>query len=384
LDIHSEEGSLNSLVRSLLVVVALVALLAACGSAVIVSQLRSTPSNSNIAQEFVVEDGDTLPLVSERLQRAKLIKQAILFRTLARFQPPKYPIQAGTYYFSPNMPMRQILEALHTPRGEVVAKEIKGVRVPEGARLEEIAAAVSERMDFDPEEFLQVARNGDYFKTLTDKNDEPKYPVLKDLPEGASLEGYLFPDTYNFFETDTITDTIEKLVARFEEQFGVATANQTIQNRSVHEIVTMASIVQRESGSTEGMKMVASVFWNRINPDKEFAGGRLDADPTVQYIVGNEENWWPNINNTMTLEDIQNLQSPYNTRVNAGLPPGPISAPSLAALTAAAEPADTNFFFFVAKCNEPGHNFAETPEEFAQFEQELLECDVEETPTEEQ
>lgn len=364
---------MNSLLRSLLVVVALVALLITCGAQVLVSELRRPAhADDNIAREFVVEEGDTIATVASRLQRQGLIRQAIWFRLLARSQEPEAPLQVGTYYFSPSMTMRQMLEALHTPRATGEYEEVT-VRIGEGTRLEEIADAISAALNFSSEEWLAVARNGSHFKNLTE-NGEPVYSFLRDLPDEASLEGYLFPDTYNFFKTATITDTVDIMLARFGEMYEQATAEQTIEGRSIHEIVTMASIVQRESGNPEEMGLVASVFWNRLDPNRDFPGRLLGADPTVQYAVGKPGDWWPNLHQNYTVEQLLAIDSPYNTRIYPGLPPGPISAPSFAALKAAAQPAQTDYLFFVAKCGGGGHNFATNAAEHARYEQEFINC----------
>jgi UPF0755 protein len=196
------------------------------------------------------------------------------------------------------------------------------------------------------------------------------------LPDGASLEGYLFPDTYRLRQTATVTDVIDIMLSNFDEKYAAFETEVRVQ-RNIHEIVTMASIVQRESGNTEEMAKISAALWNRLKP--EYAGetgnGRLQSDPTLQYARGTPGNWWPNIN-SLSLDEINNDPSPYNTRVQPGLPPGPISNPGAAALEAAAKPDESQrYFYFVASCTAPGtHNFATTFEEFQRLEQEAQSC----------
>jgi UPF0755 protein len=126
------------------------------------------------------------------------------------------------------------------------------------------------------------------------------------------------------------------------------------------------------------MPQIAAVFWNRLKPEHvaETGNGRLQSDPTLQYALGKPGDWWPKLD-TLTVEQIDANTNPYNPRVNPGLPPGPISAPGLAALRAAARPdaSDPPYLYFVASCeNQGAHNFATSIAEFQQFEQEYLNC----------
>jgi UPF0755 protein len=263
------------------------------------------------------------------------------------------------------MTMSQIMIALQS--GSRVA-DVQ-VTLREGLRLEEIAAALEAAGVVGAEPFLEAARDGQRFRD--------QYFLLGQLPPEATLEGYLFPDTYRFPREAAPEVIIRTMLDRFVEQY--ATIERTVQvpNASVHQIVTMASIVQREAALEAEMPLIAGVFWNRLKPENALivAGGQLGADATVQYALGfsdAEETWW---RKTITLDDLQ-VDSPYNTRNRAGLPPGPIAAPGLAALGAAARPDDgLGYLFFVADCARDGsHQFAASFEEFQQYEAEWLAC----------
>ncbi len=365
-------ASLSKTMRALFLGVALVALMISCAGYVFLSEVRRPADSVAAPVEFVVEEGDATSTIATNLRTAGLIRQPLLFSMLVRAQGFDGRLQSGSYVLSPDMTMSQIIALMRT------SQRAPGVTVSfaEGSRLEQIAErlALSNLPNVSAESFLGAARDGAAFKDRT--------ALLSNLPPGASLEGYLFPDTYEFAATATVTDVIGTMLDRFDEQYRTFETEVLVPNVSVHQIVTMASIVQREAGSTDEMPRIAAVFWNRLKPEyrDETGGGRLQADPTVQYILGAPGEWWPKLDQ-LTVEQIngagQNTPlAAYNTRVNTELPPGPISAPGLAALRAAARPDESQvFLYFVASCSQPGaHNFAATNEEFLRFQEEYLAC----------
>lgn len=344
--------------------VALISFMVACAGYAFLSELRRPVNDQPKAIEFEVVDGDSTSTIAGKLRQEGLIRQPLLFSYLVRSKGLDSSLQQGVYTLSPSMTMGEIIAALQvsTPFEE------RTVQVIEGLRMEEIASIVgaADLPEVTEQGFLDAARDGAAFKA--------KFALLSALPDGASLEGYLFPDTYRIATTATVTDVIDIMLNRFDEQYKTFETEVKVE-RNVHEIVTMASIIQREAARSDEMPNIAAVFWNRLKPEfvAETGNGKLQADPTLQYVLGTPEKWWPNVNE-LTPEQIEN-PNPYNTRVTPGLPPGPISNPGLAALRASARPSDEAYLYFVASCNEPGaHNFATSIEEFQAFEQEYLNC----------
>lgn len=272
-------------------------------------------------------------------------------------------LEAGVYVLSPTMTMDEIVVQLQN--SQVAEAELV---MREGLRLEEIAAIIDRSGVVSGEEFLAAAQDGERFRN--------NYFLLSSLPEGASLEGYLFPDTYRIAANTTADDIVTLMLDRFAEQFATIERNIQVPNANVHQIVTMASIVQREAALVEEMPQISAVFWNRLLPENApVVAGRLGADPTVQYALGYsdaEQTWW---RRNLTVDDLA-IDSPYNTRLREGLPPGPIANPGLAALTAAAQPdSSAPYLFFVADCALDGsHNFAVDFAEFQQYEADYLAC----------
>ncbi|HWQ11956.1 MAG TPA: endolytic transglycosylase MltG [Roseiflexaceae bacterium] len=357
---------LSKTLRALFLGVALVSLTVACAGYILLSEIRRPAGGGDEPVEFVVEQGDSTSQIATRLKDEGLIRQPLLFTILVRSQGLEGNLQAGRYLLRPSMTMGEIIAALQSSRVEEIQ-----ITIPEGARLEEIAQQIGSAglANITEEEFLRVARDGAAF--------QQGHFLLSSLPPGASLEGYLFPDTYRFAVTATVEEVVETMLRRFDEQYASFETEVTVSGVDVHDIVTMASIVQREAAREDEMPKIAAVFWNRLKPEHqaETGGGKLQADPTVQYVLGQRGNWWPKLD-TLSAEEINGIASPYNTRANPGLPPGPISNPGLAALRAAARPdSSAPYLYFVASCTNPGaHNFAVTFEEFQRFEQEYLAC----------
>ncbi|GAB4111555.1 MAG: endolytic transglycosylase MltG [Roseiflexaceae bacterium] len=352
--------------RALFLGIGVLSLAIACISFAVLSEIRRPAGTNADPVEFIVEPGDSTSAIATRLGSEELVRQPLLFTLLVRMQGLDGQLQAGRYILRQNMSMGEIIAALQISRVEEIQ-----VTIVEGSRLEEIAEQIGDLglISVDQQLFLETARNGAAFQA--------DHFLLSNLPPGASLEGYLFPDTYRFAVTASVTEVVETMLDRFDQQFATFEKEIQVSNANVHQIVTMASIIQREAAREDEMGKISSVFWNRLKPEylAETGGGKLQADPTVQYVLGQPGTWWPKLD-TLSAAEINSITSPYNTRATPGLPPGPIAAPGLAALRAAAQPDTTAaYLYFVASCTDPGaHNFAATFEEFQRFEQEYLNC----------
>jgi UPF0755 protein len=350
--------------RALMLGIALIALVVACSGYIVLNEIVSPAAAEGQPVEITIEPGDTTSAIATKLRAANVIRQPVFFIALVRLKDLDGQLQAGRYVLSPTMTMSDMLAALQNSRVEEIQ-----VTIPEGLRLEEIAERIGETGVVSAEEFLAAARNSTAFKD--------QYFLLNSLPADASLEGYLFPDTYRIAETASVTEVITLMLDNFNEQYSSLERDVRVADVNVHQIVTMASVVQREAALVEEMPQIAAVFWNRLKPENadETGGGKLQADATVQYALGYslaEQTWW---RKDLTVDDLQ-IASPYNTREQVGLPPGPISNPGLAALRAAAQPDESaNYLYFVADCAKDGsHNFATTFAEFQSYEAEFLAC----------
>jgi len=290
---------------------------------------------------FTIESGETAVTIAARLAEAGFISDAELFRLYIRYHGVDAGLEAGDFDLRRNMTMEEITEALQHARMEEVT-----VTIPPGWRIEQIAEMLERENVMPADAFLALARQGTF-----------AYAVLSDRPQGSSLEGYLFPETYRLPAQATALDLVERMLKTFEQRF-TPEMRQAIHGRglTIHDAVILASIVEREGVVAEELPSIADVYLNRIEQ-----GMYLQADPTFQYARGYDVasgKWWA----PFEVEDVTRVESPYNTFLNAGMPPGPICNPSQAALEAVVNPADTNYLFFYAK-GDGTHAFAATYEE---------------------
>ncbi|MDI6695920.1 MAG: endolytic transglycosylase MltG [Anaerolineales bacterium] len=298
-------------------------------------------------QSFAVELGEPTYEITRRLEAEGLIQDADLFRLYLIYAGLDTSIQAGEYTLSARMSPVEIARALQDSTPSEVT-----FRILAGWRLEEIAAALpTSGLTFTPEAFLSYA-----------VTPPLSLPMIHELPPGSSLEGFLFPDRYRLPRDTGIQEFIQILLQRFNSQVDAELREGFArQGLDLVQAVTLASIVQREAVDANEMSLIASVFLNRLA-----AGMRLDSDPTIQYALGfqsDQNTWWKN---PLTLKDLQ-IESPYNTYLHPGLPPGPICNPGLEALRAVAFPAQSPYYYFRAACDGSGkHLFSETLEEHQQ------------------
>lgn len=309
--------------------------------------LKSSRDPQGTDRPFQVQLGDSTFAITNRLQAEGLIADAQALRDYMVYAGLDTTIQAGEYTLSPRMTAVEIAHAMQdaTP-SEVV------FRILPGWRREEIAAALpTSGLSFTPGEFLaRVAA------------PPPAFTQAESLPPRASLEGFLYPDSYRLSRQISLDDFIATLLEDFQAKltYDIRQGFQQ-QELDLFQAVTLASMVQREAIVEDEMPLIASVFLNRM-----VTGMKLDSDPTVQYSLGynkTQGTWWTN---PLSAEDLQ-INSPYNTYLNSGLPLGPISNPGLSALQAVAFPAQTPYFFFRAACDGSGrHSFAKTFQEHQQ------------------
>ena len=300
--------------------------------------LLTTPADVNGASlQFDVSEGESVGSVANRLEQFGFIRDGHAFLDYLIYMGMDTSLQAGSYTLSPAMSIIDIAREMQ----DSSPLDVVFVVLP-GWRMEEIAASLpTSGLAATPEEFLSAART----------------PLREPfLAEAISNEGFLLPDTYILPRATNAETLVETLVRNFSQHLTVQLEND-IENQglTVYQAVILASLVERETVKAEEMPVIASVFINRWNN-----GWHMQSDPTVQYAIGMDGNWWPN---PLSAFDLQ-FDSPFNTYVYPGLPPAPIANPSLEALEAVANPASTNYFFFRAQCDGSGyHNFAETLEE---------------------
>jgi UPF0755 protein len=296
--------------------------------------------------DLEVMPGESAAQVIETLAQANIVDDAGLLRLYLRYRGLDRGIEAGRYSLDGAMSLRELANALQSASASSLA-----ITIPEGWRREQIAEHLAAQIPgFSAEEFLNASAQ-----------IPPGYSFSSDAPLGASLEGFLFPETYLLDPEADAANLVSRMLETFEAQLDepLRTAIRD-QGLNLYQAVTLASIVEREAVVPDERARIAAVFLNRLA-----AGMTLDADPTVQYVLGKQPDgsWWKP---ALTFDDLQ-LPSAYNTYLEPGLPPGPIANPGYASLKAVGFPAETNELYFRAMCDGSGrHAFAETFEQHLQ------------------
>jgi UPF0755 protein len=304
----------------------------ACASGLLFMHLMSWAdqpyATENQDKIFTVLPGQGLKQTAAFLKAEGLISDEMRFTLLARLEDKDKLIKAGEYFLSTTMAPRQIL-------GQLVEGRVHLYRltIPEGYTLVQIAAAVGDAGLAPAAAFLAAARR-------------PEVADHHGIP-ADTLEGYLFPDTYYFPRGLPSTTIIATLVDRFKEAFKPEWRQRADDlNMTVHEVVTLASIIEKETGAPEERPLIASVFHNRLKK-----GMRLETDPTVIYGI-------PEFDGNIKRRHLETY-TPYNTYLIDGLPPGPIASPGARAIEAALYPAQSDYLYFVSK-KDGTHQFSVT------------------------
>lgn len=281
---------------------------------------------------LIVEEGDTLASVADKLEEAGVISSPTLFKLQARDTATE--IKPGEYRFEPG---DDILSALAS--GDSISSS--AVTIPEGLTLEQTVQRVAEQSGVPAEELETAARSTDY-----------GYAFLND-PAIMSTDGFLFPKQYRFDRGDDASQIVDRILAQYLAETGDLDFEgaQERFNLTGYQLVTVASLVERESANPEERPLIASVIYNRLR-----AGMPLQIDATVQYAMGGAKE-------RLSLEDIE-VDSPYNTYKYDGLPPGPIASPGRESIEAALEPAPSNYLYYVLEPGGEQHFFTDDYDEF--------------------
>jgi UPF0755 protein len=298
---------------------------------------------------FQVEEGDSLSEMGRGLKEAGVVASVQAFIDAASAESRSTGIQVGYYQLKKQMAAEDALDLLIDP-----ANILKNtVTVPEGLRVVDIVAVLAEETDFSQAQYEKVL-------------EQPQKLGLPSYAEG-NPEGYLFPSTYDLPPDATPRSILVAMVDRWQQAADEADleARAEALGYTPHELMTVASLVESEAGRQEDRAKVARVIYNRLTGDE--TNGLLQIDATVNYAADQSLGAVP------TEEDLQ-IESPYNTYLNPGLPPGPIEAPGDAAIEAAANPVDGPWYYYVTVNLRTGETkFAETYDEFLTYKDELRE-----------
>jgi UPF0755 protein len=297
-----------------------------------ISAFIKKPLNMSAKEKiFIIKPGQPLKLISAKLEKESIISNKTYFILFTKFKKAGRNLQAGEYLLSGSKSPEQILEILK--KGKV---KLYRITLPEGLNINEVALLVEKAGYCSKTEFKNLCKNSAFITSLGIKE--------------ASLEGYLFPDTYFFSKQVSCKKVITTMVAHFTKTF---TKEWKLKAKSmgfsIHDIVTLASIIEKETGDASERPIIASVFHNRLKKKM-----RLESDPTVIYGI-------KDFDGNIKRKHLKQW-TPYNTYQIKGLPIGPIANPGALSLHAALNPEKTSYLFFVSK-KDTTHKFSKTLQE---------------------
>ncbi|MCI8650834.1 MAG: endolytic transglycosylase MltG [Oscillospiraceae bacterium] len=322
----------------------------------VISLPESTFSQRNV---LVEENGATetqtiniadLNYVTDLLKENQLIENKLLFKFFCFLTgvEKKGKIAPGTYELNTDMDYNALINAMSSRSG---SRKTVSVTIPEGYTLDQIFSLLEEQGVSTVTILQRVAASHDF-----------KYSFLQGvLPLGDyhRLEGYLFPDTYEFYMgggDDAAVQVLNKMILRFDQQFPDSLRQQAADmGYTVHQLVTIASLIEKETDGTD-QRNIASVIYNRLEHPTDETVGFLNIDAAIAYITGR----------AVTQADYQGVDSPYNTYLNKGLPPGPIASPGMVAINSALNPTSTNYYYY-AVGTDGLHHYFRTNSEFQSY-----------------
>lgn len=317
---------------SLLILIAFIAILAIKASSDIKSPFKV--KNENV--KFSVNEGDTLFNVISKLKDKELIKNEFLFKVYIKNNNLDTNIKPGEYYLKNDTSIRNFVEMLN--KGSKESTLLK-ITIPEGYDIEQMAKLMEEKGIISSEEFIsscKINKVPSYIKS----NSKVKY----------ELEGYLFPDTYEFNKNVTGKEIIDKMLNQFQLVVKDIEKEKNLKIDDMQKIINIASIIEKEARIDEDRAKIASVIFNRLNKNM-----MLQVDATVLYALGGHKS-------RLTYDDLK-IKSPYNTYVTNSLPPGPICSPGVESIKAALFPEKTNYVFYVLE-DDKKHFFTNNYNDF--------------------
>ncbi|MCK5098817.1 MAG: endolytic transglycosylase MltG, partial [Desulfobacteraceae bacterium] len=280
---------------------------------------------------FNIKPGQNLSIISDNLQEKSIIKSSFYFKILVSYKESAKDLKAGEYMLSASKTPLQILSII--TKGSV---KLYKLTIPEGLNIKEIAQRVENAGFGTKDNFILLAESKIFAESMG---------IYQ-----TTLEGYLYPETYFFPKNTPQKQIIKAMIKTFNKVYTPEFRKRTIDiDFSIHEIVTLASIIEKETGAAKERPVISSVFHNRLKK-----GMRLETDPTVIYGI-------KDFNGNITRKDLRTW-TPYNTYLIKALPPGPIASPGMMSIKAALYPSKTDYIFFVSK-KDTTHKFSKTIKE---------------------
>lgn len=318
------------------------------------------PLNPSSEEEIQVEvpTGSSPTDIAHILEENGIINSASVFNIYTRLND-EANFKAGYYVFSPSMDMEDIVSSLQQGGTDLPLDAITNIPVPEGSTLTQIATFIETNTSFTAEDVMMSIKNEAFHNSMLEK-----YPELLTSASEAEevrylLEGYFYPATYPYHSDMTIEELLESMIGKMDAVMSKYYKQINENGYTVHEILTMASLVEREGIEYDDRTKIADVFYNRIE-----LGMPLQTDVAILYALDKHKE-------LVTYEDLE-VDSPYNLYQNTGIGPGPFNSPSEESITATLSPADTNYLYFLADIDTKKVYFSETYEQHLAYQKEYV------------
>lgn len=312
-------------------------------------EMHGSKSNSSVEQRFTIKSGEGVNQISSQMQQAGLITNGLFFDLYIWQANRESKIVTGTYLLRPNMPIPEIVDLI-TQQGNALPADVR-ITVIEGWNADDIGKYLAGK---------GVVTESDFSKEVKDVAKYQKdYAFLSDLKPGKdTLEGFLFPDTYLLYPKTSAEAIVYKMLDNFNEKL-TSTMREDIrkQKRTIKEEITMASIIEKEVRKKSDKEIVAGIFWNRIRDNYP-----LQSCATINYCLESNKK-------QLSFEDTR-VDSPYNTYINKGLPPGPIANPGIDSIMAAIYPQESDYFYFLSDLDTGETFFSRTLDEHNRLKEE--------------
>jgi UPF0755 protein len=320
------------------------------------SALKPVDPDDDKPVKVEIPIGSGVTTIGEELKNRGIVKNATVFKYYVKFNNES-GFQAGSYDLTPSMTLNEIVNSLKN--GKVMKDAEFKITIPEGLQLEQIAEIIAEESPYKLDEIKSKLNDKKWLEQL-----KGKYPKLltdeilkKDVK--YSLEGYLYPATYSYFEKKpSLEGILEKMIAQTEEVLAQFEISRVESDLTVHELLTLASLIEEEATKKADRGKISSVFYNRIKEDMP-----LQTDPTVLYALGEHKS-------RTVYKDLE-VDSPYNTYKVKGLPPGPIANAGVSSIKAALNPKDTEYLYFLAS-KEGNVYYSETLEKHNEYKEKYI------------
>lgn len=323
------------------------------------SSLNPVSPKSEEVIEVEIPMGSNKNEIANILEEKKLIKNPLVYNLYLRLNN-KNNFQAGTYLMSPSMSLEEIVEYLNEGDTPIVEKPIARLTIAEGLDIEQIGKKIEEKTDFTSKEFMRLIQSEKLIKKMAEKYPDLLSGALENSSETRyTLEGYLYPATYDIYEDTDLENLIKNMIGELDQLLSSHYDEIEKNELSLHELLTLASYIEGEGVSDDDRELISGVFYNRLEEDM-----LLRTDPSVSYALGEHKK---RISHT----DLE-VDSPYNTYKYSGISPGPINNPSMSAIKASIYPAETDYLYFLADLETKKVYFSKNYEQHLEYKSKYL------------